>query len=861
MDIDNIVAELNKHFQEPLPEFHQRRLIFWQDDEGEFLEQIRNIELDNAKILILEENNSFVAKKLLAHDDTENNYLVYRGFPIINNADNYLLDMELYSGERFQADMISIWLNEMHLPSGLRKFVKKYRKFFNAKARRNKITALNQPPDTEVKLYLAIMASICGTFDQKAPSIVSSIFSCGLEIEENDKYQALVNYGADEIFWTMAKDFGYYDENPSLKNFAKHILITACSRTLNFEFLKGLEEYISYAHQSRCYDFVTDWIRSDNKEAFRIIANFVEDETNLVQRFRKMEVEDLQTTELFPCLNHIILEKIMADISSDTIKPAGIRDIVEKRRTLGWYSDYAVYFDGLVQLANMQEFHFEYNTGFHAVEPQELWKLYTEKLYIMDSYYRKFHVLYAASMTNYNPELDDLWNGVKDKAEGIYVNWFLNELSDNWSKVSGANFKDYGKILDIPAQVDFYKNWVKPEKNRVIVIISDAMRYEIAASLTKQLQQDTQCEAKLSAVQSIFPSITKFGMAALLPHNELTTKEVNGSIELLADGYSTASGNRDKVLKSVNEKSIAVRYEDIVSVKRAERSALLKGMEVVYIYHDRIDAAGHTSDTDVFGACDIAIDEIKNLIKILVNDIGATRILVTADHGFLHMYSSLTELDKISRDSFEGKDIEAARRYVIAEKGVNPEYMMPMLFMEGRSEYTAFSPKGNIRLKIKGAGLKFVHGGVSLQEIVVPVVEYHYLRNQNKKYQGNRDKYDTRDVGIKLLTSTKKVSNMIFSLGFYQDEAIAENRKAAEYKVYFVDKINNVISDVQTIIADRTQENAEERQLRCRFNLKSLKFNSKETYYLIIADKDGMEVSKTEFQIDIPFAVDDFGFF
>jgi hypothetical protein len=49
------------------------------------------------------------------------------------------------------------------------------------------------------------------------------------------------------------------------------------------------------------------------------------------------------------------------------------------------------------------------------------------------------------------------------------------------------------------------------------VIISDALRYEVAAELCDTITRTTKGTAKLDAVQAVFPSITKFGMAALIP--------------------------------------------------------------------------------------------------------------------------------------------------------------------------------------------------------------------------------------------------------------------------------------------------------------------------------------------------------
>ncbi len=136
---------------------------------------------------------------------------------------------------------------------------------------------------------------------------------------------------------------------------------------------------------------------------------------------------------------------------------------------------------------------------------------------------------------------------------------------------------------------------------------------------------ETQSKVSISSMQSIFPSITKFGMAALLPHKELTVEVRNDILTVLADGQSTASTYRDKVLKAEDPASVALKYNDIIAMKRAERSALVKGMDVVYIYHDTIDEASHTSDTAVFAACDKAISELKNLVRIIVNEFGGTK--------------------------------------------------------------------------------------------------------------------------------------------------------------------------------------------------------------------------------------------
>ena len=53
------------------------------------------------------------------------------------------------------------------------------------------------------------------------------------------------------------------------------------------------------------------------------------------------------------------------------------------------------------------------------------------------------------------------------------------------------------------------------------------------------------------------------------------------------------------------------------------------------------------------------------------------------------------------------------------------------------------------------------------------------MRNQSKEYKKNKSKYDTKPVEISLLSANRKISNMIFSLNFYQTDAVGGNREAA----------------------------------------------------------------------------------
>lgn len=865
MDSDKIMQDLNRRFAAPLPEFYKRRIVVWIDEDQEFVDKLDEITINNAKVVALTGSNNYYVKKLLAVDDPTSNYLVYRPFAYESDEDNWLLDIELY-GEEFRADLVSMWMDEMGIPQtpALRRSFKQYRKFFNAQVRRNKVASQAVTPTTPAQLQLAIMAALAGLKDAKPNAIIKAMLKAGVRKDSNAVYQEFVSYGIDEAFWRMvAQGMGYQDADADLEHLATHLLLTASTRTMRQEFLAGLQMFISSPHQAYCYDLVSDWMRSEDAREIYKIAEFVERELKLPQRFMKLQVADLVGTEVFPCINEVILVKLMTEISDHIIDVDTITQTVEKRRTCVWYDGVKNYYEGILQVAKMQAFFKEHSAGFHTVEPAKVWKEYTTEYYIMDTYYRAFHRTYSESLKNYHEDLFDLFTHVMEKVEGLYVTWFLGQLGNNWSDSSANELKRYGHILEIPQQTSFYRQYVERSDSKVYVIVSDALRYEVAASLAEQLHRETQAKVELESMQAVFPTITKFGMAALLPHKALSVELKTGKTErltVLADGQSTEAPNRDKLLKAADPASVALKYKDIISMKRTDRQSLIKGMNVVYIYHDTIDEAGHL-ESSIFNACDTAIEELKNMIRIITNEWGGANIVVTSDHGFLYTYSPLSEDDKVDKTTESDHDVEIGRRYAIMQKGAQPQYLLPVRFLGGDAAYDAFTPRESIRIKMKGGGLNFVHGGISLQEMVVPVIEYHFLRNQSMEYKKNRSKYDTKPVEISLLSANRKISNMIFSLNFYQKEPVGGNREAATYQLYFTDSAGKPISDVQKIIADKTSNNGQDRTFRCSFNLKSLKYSNTEAYYLVIADENGLQVQREEFQIDIAFAVDEFDFF
>ena len=127
-------------------------------------------------------------------------------------------------------------------------------------------------------MHLAVMAAICGISDTQPGSIIKAVISGGIDMEANEIFGRLADYGAGKFFWTLIKQFsGYDEEEPSIESLVTHILLTATTRTLRLEYLEGLDKYISTPHVAWCYDFISDWIIGDETQALVDILQNVEE--------------------------------------------------------------------------------------------------------------------------------------------------------------------------------------------------------------------------------------------------------------------------------------------------------------------------------------------------------------------------------------------------------------------------------------------------------------------------------------------------------------------------------------------------------------------------------------------------------
>jgi len=400
--------------------------------------------------------------------------------------------------------------------------------------------------------------------------------------------------------------------------------------------------------------------------------------------------------------------------------------------------------------------------GFAFSSFDEALERYRTDWFRIDQLYRQF--TYARRTFEGSSPVDALC----EQVEKWYTNKFVYGLGNAWQKQ--VDEVDRWASSTIRSQRSFYGAYVEKlvrDDKKAVVIISDALRYEIAEELGSRIRQEDRFDADLEAVLGVLPSYTQLGMAALLPHHTLK-HSTDGKTVLADDQPTNGTSQRSRILESVG--GTGIQAENFKALSPEQRRELFKNNRVLYIYHNRIDATGDKPGTErqVFEAAEDTLRDVVDLVKKAANA-NATNMFVTADHGFLFQDEELPAQFFLSEKPQGDNILVTNRRYVLGH-GLKvgdafTTFHSEQLELDGDIEVQI--PKSIHRLRLAGGGSRFVHGGATLQEIVVPVLVI------NKKR-----KSDTRLVNVKVLPDTDKITTGQLVVKVFQSEPISDKVQA-----------------------------------------------------------------------------------
>ena len=836
LNLKQIEDRLNAEFAGDI-----RKLIFWYDDNGDFAEDVDSLALTGAKVYHLQPDNQFYTKYFLERVNTATSYLIYASFPKPDIEENHLEDTLLYS-KRFFADRTALLCADLGIKEEYRWLFEKYSKLLSQSAFAQRFCNLEIDTYNEETIETGLLCAACKTRTCSFDEAMCSLLTAG-ELDDNPLLNSLEKCGLAEIFWRLCeKQFGYTDVTPSLERLVVTLFVTCTDKCIPSELPNAWKPFVSYKSGSSI-SFL-DGMRNSvlYRERYDELSDHVAAGLKAGQALGNYPPEELLGCDAFRVVDGILIkwltERLLAEDMGAQLNGLAIPDICENRIKMhfgGENKSAYLLLENAHTLISAANYHCL--DGFQAIVRQ-----YQDIGCRLDQAYRKFYLYYDQI------EDSERFEPLRELVENIYTNEYLAKQLPKWNEA----LTEPDSLEILPLQRDFYARNLKRADVRTVVIISDAMRYEVGQELFTRMQNDSKCtSAQLDVLLGVLPSYTQLGMAALLPHHTL---EMTDDFRVLTDGIlGDDLAARQKILQGHCPESACVQLDDLKVMKVAELREVFTGKQVVYVYQNQIDAHGDEPRTEdeVFTACEQAMDEIMWLIRRLAVSANTIHFLVTADHGFLYQRGKRTESDKIT--GVKEDNMFCGHRYIVAHTPVEGQGIqsLPMGRILGNEDTKSLSfPIGNSVFKVRGGGQNYVHGGSSPQELLIPVL----------KIKMEKGHVETRPVQITLVSILRKVTNLITTLDFLQSEPVSDVVKEATYKVFFVSEQNERISNENTYIADSREPETQKRMFRLRFTFKNRKYDRDMQYYLVACDAaTGLEIFRHPVIMDLAFT-DDFGF-
>ena len=278
-------------------------------------------------------------------------------------------------------------------------------------------------------------------------------------------------------------------------------------------------------------------------------------------------------------------------------------------------------------------------------------------------------------------------------------------------------------------QQDIFEKKVKPHLSagKVAYLWVDALRFEMARELARLLTDDFTVE--LQPAIAAMPTITEIGMAALLPkaHESAQVVSVGGGKLALAINGKIIKDRKDRVAFLKEQAGVAVFYaklDDLLPGPGKKVKDGIQNAQLILITSQEID---ERCEADNLSQARLQIDgvlsQLRRGVRILA-DHGLKTIVLAADHG--HLFADeIGEDMKIEAPGGQVADLH--RRVWVGVGGTSePSYLRTSLTSLGmESEFDIATPWTFAVFKAKGGGRAYFHGGLSPQELIVPVVVLH----------------------------------------------------------------------------------------------------------------------------------------
>lgn len=829
LKLDKIVKEINHYFDQGY------QYVFWYDPDGEFADDVTEDNQylkDNlaAELQPVGAKEQFkIKRKLLDKKNQDRSFLVYVKAKRPQLQFDYFADMERY-GHIFSAKASDIVFEQLaeqlNFDNSKRNFVKKYLKYFRAKSRRQtyihnfESRLINHPE-------LMILSNLAGLDQFDENSLLMAVFKGGMDESNNKIIRSFSKYDVLPLFWQIYDKYFGCSNVRSLKGLFDGAFVTSVYSQLEekipsellaqpFENYSNVQVFMKRFSDSRKY-----------QELYQNLTGTAWNEFKLGTYLKDENVQDLLRVDGIKQIDELLLERVRANFNADGTVTDGDETIGVIDQVTRGVNAFNPEFNFLKETYHVLKYRPRFYDDWH-----EMLNDYVNKVFKVDTHYRYL-------VTNYRRISEDKrhkYEDIKRMVDDYYNDQILDQSVREWNTTF--------QLQDVESkqrEQNFYRNFVHGANERIVVLISDAFRYEAAHELHAQIANDDRITSKMNYLLTGLPSVTYMGMPSLLPHHKLEWQKDN----VLVDGHmANNADNRRKILQLWDKNNDLLKLDDILKATSKEIKAMIANKNVIYVYHNQVDAIGDNLKTEdeTFRATDQAINEIRRAIQVLRTN-SVSHIIVTADHGFIYREASVEEQSKIDipASDYNGK---ISPRYLMTPDDLSniPGVMSVKLgiSLTNNDQTNVYYPATVNVFKSQG-GKNYVHGGSSLQEMVIPVLDMRMNSSRSK----------AEFAEIRLAATQHSINALRMTLKFNQVEPISDLIRPRKFNIYFMNQFGRVISNVATINANRTDAEINQ-PLSADIVIQNRQYDRSEDYYLVIdPDKGSITNPRYHYQMNL----------
>ncbi|ELE1907203.1 PglZ domain-containing protein [Vibrio vulnificus] len=355
----------------------------------------------------------------------------------------------------------------------------------------------------------------------------------------------------------------------------------------------------------------------------------------------------------------------------------------------------------------------------------DLIEFYQSSLRRADQLHREFE-----QAVNDCPEAEDLMPGVVNLVRKQYRNLVEAAQLKFTHFVNGAGWPPQGFLSNTQVFDTKVAPLLKSAGDRVAYLMVDALRFELGYELHKQLVEDA--DAQLSVAFSTLPSITPLGMASLLPgaYEKLSVHLDDGKTKPLFDGKPVADvASRMAVFNAqYGDRFQEMPLKDFV--KMAKKKTIDSNVDLLVLRSTEIDSYFENHPEDAPAMMQRELKQIRQAVNKLQTQ-GFQKVFIVTDHGF-YMNNAQEIGDVVNKPDTTWK-VEHQRMLLGNGNLDVHHYKLPKEQTGIKTDITQFA--GPYSLAPYRKGMLYYHGGLSLQECLVPVIEITLKNNPMKSTQ------------------------------------------------------------------------------------------------------------------------------